>query len=90
MAKSLKKTETFALEAAEAARVQLVGDFSEWEQQPINLKKQKNGVWKATIPLLPGPHEYRFLVDGQWQDDPQCAARVPNPFGASNCVRNVE
>jgi 1,4-alpha-glucan branching enzyme len=67
-----------------------VRDFSEWEKQPINLKKQKDGVWKATVPLLPGSHQCKFLVDVQWQDNPPCAARVPNPFGAENCVRNVE
>ncbi len=89
MARVAKKKETFTLLEPNALSVQLAGDFSEWDKSPINLKKDKNGLWKATVSLAPGPHEYRFLVDGQWRDDPACQKRVPNQFGATNCVREV-
>ncbi|MBI5384293.1 MAG: isoamylase early set domain-containing protein [Verrucomicrobia bacterium] len=89
MAKAIKKREAFTLHEPEAACVQLVGDFSEWAKNPINLKKQKDGVWKATVSLPSGTHQYRFLVDGQWRDDPNCPTRVPNPFGEMNCIREV-
>jgi len=46
-------------------------------------------VWKKTISLPPGRYEYRLLVDGQWQDDPQCPLRQPNQFGGENCVCEV-
>ena len=36
--------------------------------------------------LAPKRHEYRFIVDGEWQDDPHAAIQVPNEFGSSNCV----
>jgi hypothetical protein len=36
--------------------------------------------------IEPGRHEYRFIVDGQWTDDPLCSAFVSNPFGSLNCV----
>jgi len=85
----MKKRQTFSLERPGAAKVQLVGDFSDWEKNPIDLKKQKNGLWKATVSLEPGKYQYRFVVDGCWQDDPTCPARVPNPFGEANCVREV-
>ena len=75
--------------APTAENVLLVGDFTEWEQIPISLKRLKNGTWKATVPLDPGEHEYRFLVDGQWRDDAECAILKPNTFGAANCVREV-
>jgi 1,4-alpha-glucan branching enzyme len=89
MAKSIKKRQTFTLEEPAATSVQVAGDFSEWEKHPISLKKQKNGTWKATISLPPGNYQYRFLVDGQWRDDPACPARVPNPFGEMNCILDV-
>jgi 1,4-alpha-glucan branching enzyme len=89
MAKMIKKRQVFSLENSTAAQVQLVGDFSDWEKNPINLKKQKDGLWKATVSLPPGAHQYRFLVDGRWHDDPTCSARVPNPYGELNCVREV-
>jgi 1,4-alpha-glucan branching enzyme len=90
MARTAKKKETFTCFQPHAARVELVGDFTGWRESPIELKKQKDGMWKATVPLDPGPHEYRFLVDGQWCNDSNCAQFAPNPFGDSNCVRIVD
>ena len=88
-ADSEKKRVAFALFAPKAGAVSVAGEFTGWEKQPAPLKKLKSGLWKTTVSLPPGIHEYRFLVDGQWRDDPECAARVPNPFGAENCVRTV-
>jgi len=84
-----KKKETFEIVDPQAAEVKLVGDFTSWEQNPIPLKRQKDGCWKATVPLDPGAHQYRFLVDGQWRDDAACSMRASNPFGSQNCVRDV-
>ena len=84
-----KKKESFELVEPNASDVQLVGDFTDWERNPIALKRQKDGCWKATVPLDPGPHQYRFLVDGKWRDDSTCSRRATNPFGSQNCVRDV-
>ncbi len=89
MARVVKQKVTFTLLEPKATSVQLAGDFSEWEKQPVLLKRDKDGWWTATVPLTPGAHQYRFLVDGQWRDDPACQKRVPNQFGAMNCVREV-
>ena len=83
------RKESFTYFAPSADNVMLVGDFTEWEQNPISLKKQKDGTWKATVPLEPGEHQYRFLVDGQWQDDQECSDKRPNGFGQQNCIRQV-
>ena len=85
-----KSKESFTYFDPAAQNVMVVGDFTEWDHNPIALKKQKDGTWKATIPLDPGEHEYRFLVDGRWQDDSQCPQRKPNGFGQQNCVRYVK
>ena len=84
-----KRKETFEISLPAASTVELLGDFTNWEAQPIPLKRQKNGVWRAAVPLSPGSHEYRFRVDGEWTDDTQCVLRRPNPFGTENCVRDV-
>ena len=90
MAKTqLRRKETFELVAPLACSVQLVGDFTSWQENPVELKRQKDGVWRATVPLDPGHHEYRFVVDGQWRDDSGCDSRSPNPFGGENCIRDV-
>ena len=77
---------TFSILAPAARNVQLVGDFSGWEKRPVELKKLKNGEWKATLPLPEGKYEYRYIVDGTWSDDPKCSTHVPNSFGSLNCV----
>ncbi len=87
--KAAKKKQTFSYNAPTALSVMLVGDFTQWQENPIPLKKQKSGVWKTSVSLAPGAYHYRFLVDGQWCDDPECTLRVPNPYGEHNSVRNV-
>jgi 1,4-alpha-glucan branching enzyme len=67
----------------------LVGDFTHWQQNPIPLKKTTGGVWSVTVEVAPGTHYYRFIVDGQWCDDPNCTLRAPNPYGTQNSVRQV-
>jgi 1,4-alpha-glucan branching enzyme len=66
-----------------------VGNFTHWQQEPINLRKSADGIWRATVELPPGAHQYRYLVDGQWHDDPECGFHVPNSFGGQDAVRCV-
>jgi 1,4-alpha-glucan branching enzyme len=84
-----KSVQEFYFSAPEASSVQLVGDFTHWQSKPINLVKQADGVWKTSVALAGGTYHYRFLVDGTWCDDPQCALRIPNIFGSHNMVCEV-
>ena len=45
--------------------VMLVGDFTQWQQKGIPMRKSKDGVWTASVELTPGQHHYRFIVDGE-------------------------
>jgi 1,4-alpha-glucan branching enzyme len=81
--------QAFTFSAPGAGSVQLVGDFTHWQERPINLHKGTDGTWRATVELSPGTHHYRFLVDGEWRDDPECALRTPNPFGSEDMMRQV-
>ena len=85
----LKKV-NFTLAAPEAQNVFLLGDFNDWQADPHSLKKDKKGNWKISINLTPGRYEYRFLVDGEWQNDPNCTALVHNTFGSENCLLTLE
>ncbi|HVM47360.1 MAG TPA: isoamylase early set domain-containing protein [Candidatus Acidoferrum sp.] len=80
---------SFALAAPGAKRVQLVGDFTGWQEKPIAMQKRADGTWSTSIELPPGRHMYRFLVDGEWRDDPACARHEPNPYGSQNAVCEV-
>lgn len=83
------RKENFSIFAPEAQTVELVGDFTNWEDSPVTLKKSKDGTWKGTVSVEPGIHEYRFKVDGQWVNDPDCPKRLTNPYGEENCIREV-
>ena len=93
--KAVKSTRTvtskpvFSYRAPLALSVMLAGEFTHWQKEPIPMKRGKDGVWKASVALEPGVHHYRFIVDGHWQDDPECELQVPNPYGGNNSVRSV-
>ena len=87
--KTAKSKQVFSYRAPTALSVMLAGEFTHWQKEAIPMKRGKEGIWKATVALEPGVHHYRFIVDGQWQDDPECEVRVPNPYGGHNAVRNV-
>jgi 1,4-alpha-glucan branching enzyme len=83
------RIQTFSFTAPAATSVQLVGGFTHWEQKPISMQRAADGIWRTTVALTPGTHQYRFLVDGEWQDDPECRLRVSNPFGSEDAIREV-
>jgi 1,4-alpha-glucan branching enzyme len=77
---------TFSLEASEAKEVLLMGDFNDWSPGKDPMQKDENGIWKRQVMLSPGNHEYKFLVDGHWKEDPRNNRRCPNRFGSYNSV----
>jgi 1,4-alpha-glucan branching enzyme len=87
--KESSRKETFRFSDADAISVLLVGDFTHWQKKPIPMRKDHGGIWTATVELGPGRHTYRFIVDGEWRDDPECAVHVPNPYGGEDMVRQV-
>jgi hypothetical protein len=83
------KTTEFHLEAPFAESVKLAADFTDWDQFSLDMIKSEDGVWYTDVPLPPGQYAYRFIVDGEWCDDPHPVQLVPNPFGTTNAVVNV-
>jgi 1,4-alpha-glucan branching enzyme len=81
--------QTFRFSAPAATSVLLVGDFTHWQQKGIPMSKGRDGIWTASVALPPGKHHYRFIVDNEWYDDPECTVRVPNPYGSQDMVRQV-
>jgi hypothetical protein len=77
---------TLQLEAPQAKQVCIVGSFNEWDPMANMLGYDEDGRWGCTLALEPGEHEYRFVVDGEWCDDPENLLRRPNEFGTENCV----
>jgi 1,4-alpha-glucan branching enzyme len=73
----------------DAKEVFVAGSFNGWDPSATPLQPQGDGRWAVELILRRGKYEYRFLVDGQWTDDPLSPAYVSNPFGGLNCILAV-
>ena len=89
-AKTAKKRTKFALKAPEAQRVFVAGCFNEWNPYANPMTCDAEGVWTCTLLIEPGEHEYRFVVDDVWWDDPLNYNRRQNLCGSDNCIIIVE
>jgi len=72
-----------------AETVALVGEFNDWDvNAPIEMKKLKNGTFKATVELETGKeYQFRYLIDGEnWANDEEADKYVTSPFGSENSV----
>ena len=81
--------QTFSIHAPGARSVHLAADFTEWQQRAIPMKPVSDGLLSTAVMLPAGTYQYRFLVDGEWRDDPECMVRAPNSYGTQNMVRVV-
>jgi 1,4-alpha-glucan branching enzyme len=70
--------------------VLLAGCFTNWDEAPIQMRHNGAGSWQTKVVLAPGRYHYKFLVDGNWQDDPRATARCPNPFGTCDSVLEIK
>ena len=89
--KVCKATFSLPKEAVKGAKkVALLGEFNNWNQnQPIELKKKKDGSFATTVELPVGrKYEFRYLIDGaKWENDWSADQYVPiNAFGIENSV----
>jgi len=84
------KKVTFQIHAPGARQVFLAGDFTQWEAEAKRMtrKRGESGVFSASVNLSPGTYEYKFIVDGEWKEDPARPCRA-NSFGTNNSVITV-
>ena len=79
----------FQLQEPSAGEVLLAGCFTNWDEAPISMRRNGAGQWQTKVLLPPGRYHYKFLVDGNWQDDPHAKERTPNPFGTCDSVLEI-
>ncbi|MDH3650159.1 MAG: isoamylase early set domain-containing protein [Saprospiraceae bacterium] len=67
-----------------AKKVQVVGDFNEWNPKKTIMKKLKDGSFTLTMELDKGnEYQFRYLIDGKkWENDWKADGYVPNGYGA--------
>jgi hypothetical protein len=81
---------TFAYAAGSPVEgVQVAGDFNGWDASAQPLKSVGGGVFEAKVRLPPGEHQYKFVVAGNWVEDPAAEQQTPNGFGTRNSVVQV-
>ena len=85
-----RKKVKFSLQAPQASEVLLLGDFNEWNGKKHQMKKGKNGEWEKALVLMPGTYEYKYKIDGNWQEDPFDDQHRLNPFGTYNSLITVD
>jgi len=84
-----KRKVTFSMNSSNAEEIILMGDFNNWNSKKHPMHKGKNGMWVKTVIIPPGKYEYKFLVDGQWKEDPKNNQTCLNCFGTQNSVLDL-
>lgn len=82
---------TFRLDAKDAEsaeKVQLVGDFNNWNESAEPMSVLKSNDFTTVLELETGKdYQFRYLINGSiWKNDPQADFYVANTFGAENGV----
>ncbi|HWL92508.1 MAG TPA: AAA family ATPase [Phycisphaerae bacterium] len=76
----------FVTRAFGAHRVQIAGDFNDWNPDRSPLMRVDDDTFQIKLPLRPGRYGYRFVIDGQWRNDPANHRAELNPFGELNNI----
>jgi AMP-activated protein kinase-like protein len=71
-----------------ARSVDVVGSFTDWQPGAVVLRDEDHdGIWRGTVVLPVGQHEYMFVVDGErWLTDPLAGRYVDDGFGRMNAL----
>jgi Glycogen recognition site of AMP-activated protein kinase len=71
-----------------ARSVDVVGSFTNWRPGAVRLHDDDHdGIWRASVVLPVGQHEYMFVVDGErWVADPLAERYVDDGFGRQNAL----
>ncbi len=82
---------TFTVPAAEAKKVEVVGDFNNWKPKGATLKKLKNGTFKGTFDLpKENSFEYKYIIDGAYVNEAEADRYQWNDYaGSENAVLEV-
>lgn len=80
----------FAVRAEPDSVVYLAGSFNDWDPTAKKMTdKAGDGYYTVTLSLSKGSYEYKFVINGTWCADPECAEWMQNDMGTLNSVKNV-
>ncbi|MBU0548463.1 MAG: AAA family ATPase [Candidatus Omnitrophica bacterium] len=81
---------TLTVNAPDAKEVYLAGEFNNWKLNEDSRMDQNNGCWSKSINLNSGKYRYRFVIDGNWSEDPNNPLRQINPYGTMDSLLEVK
>jgi hypothetical protein len=84
---SARRSVQFVLIAPTARKVQVVGDFNDWDasHQEYVAQHRGGGVWSVTATIPEGHHRYSFVVDDSlWVTDPSAPRVLDDDYGLPN------
>ena len=81
---------TLTVKAPEAKEVYLAGEFNNWKLDENSRMEQNNGSWSKRINLNSGKYRYRFVIDGNWSEDPNNPLKQVNPYGTMDSLLEVK
>jgi 1,4-alpha-glucan branching enzyme len=84
------RTVNFEFRGKPGMAVFLAGSFNGWDYSKDQLvDPDGSGIYRISVELRQGKHEYKFLVDGRWLADPTNPKQVPDGISAMNSVVDV-
>ena len=60
----------FSIAAPDAKEVFLAGEMTDWDAGKVAMQRDEHSTWRTALDLEPGQWLYKFVVDGQWVQDP--------------------
>lgn len=80
---------SFKCDNPQAKEIYVVGDFNNWEINNRFQLTNKNGRWHVSVPLRKGEYKYKFVIDGEWTNDPSNPLVEDDCYGGKNSVVKV-
>lgn len=81
---------TLTFGTMDCADIQIAGDFNDWQPDHGVETRIVNGVLQKILSVKPGAYQYRLIVDGKWQEDPDNPLQVTNDYGEINSLLRVQ
>jgi len=74
----------------QASDVRIAGDFNDWvPDKGVRSLIESDGpvrVWTKILKLAPGTYRYRYVVDGEWREDPESTDIAPEADGSRDSI----
>ena len=67
----------------------VAGSFNDWSVTKNPMKKIKENIWEAVIPLETGKYQYKFVTDGNWITDSENPNTTDDGLGGKNSIVEV-